>query len=406
MVAMGALSWLQKIVLPAIISLALILLLALLIPGRLGRQRSVEAELESPLVSEDTSGFRRAEPPAQIEFPRDHGPHPEYQTEWWYFTGNLGTEAGRHFGYQLTFFRRAISAPGISSPGKQRPSAWATEQVYMAHLALADIGAGDFYAYERMARGAAGLAGAQAAPFEVWLEDWRITEEAPDRFRLEAAQPLDEAGEQMLRLNLLLTPSKEPVLQGEQGYSQKGPDPGQASYYYSFTRLQTEGTVQAGGDQHPVSGLSWMDHEYSTSALSAGQVGWDWFALQLDDGSELMVFQIRREDGTVDPYSSGTFIAADGRTASLGREDFSIEVEDRWRSPVSGAEYPARWIIQVPGEELALEVEPYLSGQELNVSYNYWEGAVRVSGSRRGLPVSGSGYVELTGYAGSMGGEF
>jgi predicted secreted hydrolase len=199
---------------------------------------------------------------------------------------------------------------------------------------------------------------------------------------------------------------KGPILQGDGGYSRKGPEPGNASYYYSQTRLETWGTVQVGDTLYQVDGLSWMDHEFSTSALSPDQVGWDWFALQLDDGSELMVFQIRKADGTADPFSSGTLVAADGSTRHLSRDDFEIAVDATWRSPRSGATYPARWTVEVPVADLTLEIEPYLADQELNVSYTYWEGAARISGERTGSVVSGNGYVEMTGYAGSMQGQF
>jgi predicted secreted hydrolase len=342
------------------------------------------------------TGYLRAEGPLPLEFPTDHGPHLDYQTEWWYYTGNLIAEGGQHFGYQLTFFRRALAPPPLRA---DRESAWAADQVYMAHFALTDVAGRRYQAFERFARGAAGLAGAQAAPYHVWLEDWQVVEVEPGVTRMRAAQ--DGLG-----LDLLLVDRKGPILQGDRGYSRKGPQPGNASYYYSLTRLETSGTVQVAGSTYPVSGLSWMDHEWSTSGLAADQVGWDWFSIQLDDGSELMVFQLRKEDGRIDPFSSGTFIAPDGTARHLDRDDFEIAVEDTWRSPDTGAIYPARWTVTVPGSALALEIEPHLAGQELTVSYAYWEGAVRVEGERDGRPVSGNGYVEMTGYAGSMQGQF
>lgn len=341
-------------------------------------------------------GFARAEGPQPLVFPADHGPHPDYQTEWWYYTGNLLTAEGRHYGYQLTFFRRALIPPAERAA---RTSAWATDQVYLAHLALSDVAARDFYASERFSRGAAGLAGAQAEPFAVWLEDWSVAEVEGGNWRLRAA------GEG-LALDLTLRDLKGPVLQGDQGYSRKGLEAGNASYYYSLTRLETAGRVQVGGGTYPVTGLSWMDHEYSTSALSAGQVGWDWFSLQLDDESELMLFQIRLDDGSVDPYSSGTLVAADGNTLHLERDDFQIDVNGTWRSPRTGAVYPAGWTITASAADLTLRLEPLLADQELDLSYAYWEGAVRITGERDGRPVSGHGYVELTGYAASMQGQF
>jgi predicted secreted hydrolase len=341
-------------------------------------------------------GFSRAEGPQPLAFPADHGPHPDFQTEWWYFTGNLGTADGRHFGYQLTFFRRALVPP---AERLARPSDWAADQIYMAHLALSDVAGRDFEAVERFSRGAAGLAGARAAPFAVWLEDWSIAETEGGDWQMRAAV-------EGLSLDLALRDTKGPILQGDEGYSRKGPEPGNASYYYSLTRLETAGSVQVAGETYEVDGLSWMDHEYSTSALSAGQVGWDWFSLQLDDGTELMVFQIRRDDGLIDPYSSGTLVAADGERRHLEQGDFDIVVERAWRSPHTGADYPAEWTITIPAAGLTLGLEPYLADQELNVSYAYWEGAVRVAGERDGRPVSGDGYIELTGYAGSMQGQF
>jgi predicted secreted hydrolase len=353
-----------------------------------------QAQFAAPQI--DTAGFARAEGPRPFNFPTDPGPHDDYQTEWWYYTGNLQTDEGRHFGYQLTFFRRALIPP---TERQARASAWAADQVYLVHFALTDIEEERHRASERFARGAAGLAGAQANPYQVWLEDWQVEEVEPGVYRLRATQ-------EGLALDLRLVDRKGPILQGEAGYSQKGPQPGNASYYYSQTRLETSGEVRLADEAYPVSGLSWMDHEFSTSALALNQVGWDWFALQLDDGSELMVFQIRQVDGGVDPFSSGAFIAPDGETYRLSRDDFEIDVGATWRSPRSGATYPARWTITVDQVGLRLEVEPYLADQELNVSYAYWEGAVGVQGERDGNPVSGTGYVELTGYAGSMQGEF
>ncbi len=354
--------------------------------------------VRSSLVADGapTSGFLRADGPAPLSFPEDHGAHPDYQTEWWYYTGNLETTTGRHFGYQLTFFRRALLP---AAERTSRESDWATDQVYMGHFALTDVDGREFKAFERFARGAAGLAGVETAPFAVWLEDWQVAETEPGVYTLVASQ--DGLG-----LELTLTDAKGPILQGDQGYSQKGPEPGNASYYYSLTRLLSSGMVQLNGESFQVSGESWMDHEYSTSALSQGQIGWDWFSIQLDDGSELMVFQGRREDGSIDAFSSGSWIAANGTVTRLRQEDFRIEVHDTWHSPRSGATYPSRWTISVPQLELSLSLEPFLPDQELSVSYAYWEGAVQVVGSRAGQQVAGHGYVEMTGYAGSMQGQF
>ena len=347
-------------------------------------------------VSESTIGYQRADGPIVLNFPDDYGPHPDYQTEWWYYTGNLETPEGRHFGYQLTFFRRALLPP---EQRLTRSSNWSVEQVYMAHFALTDTASNQHHAFERLARGSAGIAGAQAEPYKVWLQDWRIEETGPDTYKLVASK--DE-----ITLSLVLNDLKGPVLHGVDGYSQKGPDPGNASYYYSQTRLDTEGILSINDKTYSVAGLSWKDHEYSTSALSEGQVGWDWFSIQLSDFSELMVFQLRREDGSIDHFSSGTLINADGSLMHLGYLDFEIEVQDRWKSTQTGATYPIRWLLSVPKAGIQLELTPHIQDQEMKVSYTYWEGAVYVNGQKDNQPVTGNGYVELSGYAGSLSGEF
>jgi predicted secreted hydrolase len=331
-----------------------------------------------------------------MQFPQDFGAHPDYQTEWWYYTGNLTSTEGRRFGYQLTFFRRALVPP---VERQARASAWAVDQVYLAHFALSDIEAGEFHAFEKLARGAAGLAGAQAVPFQVWLYDWQVTETQAGVYQLSAAQD----GNVLL---ITLTDAKGPIPQGIDGYSQKGPESGNASHYFSQTRLESAGELQVQGESFSVSGTSWMDHEFSTSALSADRVGWDWFSIQLEDGSELMAYLIRLEDGSVDRFSSAAYIFPDGSSLQLQPGDFTIQVLDEWKSPHSAATYPSGWRLDVEELELTLEIEPYLADQELNVSYSYWEGAVGVSGVVNGAAVSGSGYVELTGYAGSMAGDF
>ena len=359
---------------------------------------SDEPEVRAQLVAqvEPVSGFTRALGPQELVFPADHGAHADFQTEWWYYTGNLDTVDGRHFGYQFTIFRSALVPP---EDRQDRPSSWSTDQVYMAHFAVTDVDAGSFHSFDRFSRGAAGLAGAQASPYQVWLEDWSVEELEPGVYHLRAAQA-DVA------IDLRLTDLKGPILQGDRGYSQKGPEPGNASTYYSLTRLASNGTVRVGETAYKVDGLSWMDHEFSTSALGAELVGWDWFSIQLDDGSELMVYQFQREDGTADPFSSGTYVDAAGKPTQLGHQDFAVTVNDTWRSPHSGATYPAQWTVTVPSEYLILEVTPYLADQELDASFIYWEGAVKIAGEHAGSAMSGNGYVELTGYAGSMQGQF
>jgi predicted secreted hydrolase len=375
----------------------IILLVALLCACR---GPSTADQIDASLVTVPTpasaAGYTRALPGRPLVFPEDHGPHPDYQTEWWYYTGNLADAAGNRFGYQLTFFRRALQPP---QEVVQRASRWAADQAYMAHFAITDASLSQHQATEKLARGAAGLAGAQASPFEVWLEDWQVQETAPGVYSVHASA---DGG----AIDLLLRDSQSLVLHGDQGYSQKGPDPGNASYYYSLTDLATTGEIQVGGKTYSVQGSSWMDHEFSTSALSPGQVGWDWFSIQLDDGRQLMFFQLRGADGGIDPYSSGTLVEADGSTRHLAVDDFDIKVEDTWKSPHSGGVYPSRWTVTLPGEGLVLHIAPLVRDQELNLTYNYWEGAVNVEATSQSQAVAGTGYVELTGYAGSMSGEF
>jgi predicted secreted hydrolase len=352
-------------------------------------QPRASLSLASALRTADDRGYAKTLAPREFHFPADHGPHPEFRTEWWYYTGNLATAAGRRFGFQLTFFRSAL-AP--ESP--KRASAWATRQAWLAHFTVSDVEGQQFHSFERWSRGAVGLAGAQAAPFRVWVKDWTAAGAPVFPMHLTAAE-----GD--VAIDLLLQQGKPPVLQGERGLSRKSARPGDASYYDSLTRMPTAGSVRLGGERFAVTGDSWMDREWSTSSLAADQVGWDWFALQLADGSDLMLYRLRRRDGSVDPASSGTVIGPDGTSRPLGVGDFQAESSGEWRSPRGGARYPARWRVRVPGEGLDLDVRPRLADQELDVSIRYWEGAVEITGSRRGRPVRGSGYVELTGYAGS-----
>ncbi|HEV7517012.1 MAG TPA: lipocalin-like domain-containing protein [Thermoanaerobaculia bacterium] len=344
------------------------------------RPRELRARLSvaESLRGTGPEGFAQALTPRVFHFPEDHGPHPEFRTEWWYYTGNLATAEGRRFGFQLTFFRNALTPHP-----PERASRWATNQVYLAHFTLTDVDSGRFRSFERLERGAVSLAGAQASPFRVWLGDWSS---AGTPMHLTAAA--DGAA-----IDLALQAGKPPVLEGDHGLSQKGAEPGQASYYYSLPRMPAAGTVRSGGAAFAVSGLAWMDREWSTSSLSANQVGWDWFSLQLADGRELMLYRLRRKDGSADPASAGTLIAADGSSRPLTLADMVLETAGSWTSPRSGARYPARFHLRLPAFGLDLDVRPLLADQELDTSFRYWEGAVAVTGS-----VSGSGYVELTGY--------
>jgi predicted secreted hydrolase len=365
-------------------------------PGRDGAgPAGVRANLavSAALGAGDLSGFARATAPRRFSFPADLGPHPEFRTEWWYYTGNLETAAGRHFGFQLTFFRTALAPPGSARAPARAPSAWASRQLYLAHFALTDTAGRRFHAWSRLDREALGLAGARAAPFRVWLTDWSAESEAVDGLpvRLRAAE-----GD--VAIDLVLASDKPVALQGDRGLSRKGPEPGNASFYYSLSRMSARGTVRAGGELLAVSGLAWMDREWSTSALGPDLVGWDWLALQLDDGRDVMVYRLRRRDGAADPHSAGALIAADGVTRTLTPDEVTLDTLDHWTSPRSRVRYPSRWRLTIPGAALGLEITPRLADQELIVGTRYWEGAVLVQGAAAGRPIAGRGYVELVGY--------
>lgn len=346
-------------------------------------------EITRALRAGDAAGFARAESPRAFSFPADHGPHPEFKQEWWYYTGNLRAADGRHFGFQLTFFRIAL-APRPAIP----VSDWSTHTIYMAHFTVSDVATRRFYESERVERAALGLAGAQARPFRVWLDDWHSSGEAgTDRLTADLHAATGDVA-----IDLCASSSGPPILQGDRGLSRKSAQPGNASYYYSIPRLATTGTIRIGADRYEVTGLTWMDREWSTSALAPDQVGWDWFALQLSDGSDLMLYRLRRRDGSIDPYSAGAFIVGE-RTRPLALADMRLRATTFWRSPHTGARYPVGWVLDIPTLALHLSINPYLPDQELQGLVRYWEGAVAVTGTRAGARIDGSGYVELTGYA-------
>lgn len=352
-----------------------------------GLERS---ELSALLNAESNVGFAMAMEPRTFVFPRDHGPHPEFRNEWWYMTGNLDATDGRRFGFELTFFRFAL-APKLPESG----SAWRTNQVYVAHLALTDAGGQRFLVAERFSRGALGLAGARSSPLRVWIDDWEIAaadvDAETENWRLQASD--DD-----FALSLELVAGKAPVLNGVNGLSQKSAEAGNASYYYSITRWQTDGQVRLGNDEFTVSGLSWLDREWSSSALASDQQGWDWFALQLSDGSELMFYRLRKTDGSQDVFSGGTWVPGDGTSHHISGDRISISATKTWSSPEGGT-YPSSWEIRFPESGLTLEVVPVMDDQELFTTVRYWEGAVDVTGTRDDVEITGRGYVELTGYA-------
>lgn len=341
------------------------------------------------LGGSDVEGFARALEPRPFLFPQDHGAHPDFRNEWWYFTGNLRTPNDRDFGYQLTLFRNALAPTDSSASG----SSWRSPQLFMGHLALTDLAAEKFHHSERFQRGALELAGATTEPLRIWLEDWEIKGigESPLHWKLTALT--EDFG---LKLDVMAV--KPMVLQGNNGLSQKGSQAGNASYYYSYTRLQTTGTIITPQGEFAVSGSSWLDREWSTSVLEENQVGWDWFSLQLEDGSDLMYYQLRDEEGKPDQNSSGRWVEASGSNRALTGADVQLTTIRTWQSPHTGAIYPAGWELKLPSEELKLRIAPRLADQELQVAVAYWEGSVSVEGELRGRKINGVGYVEMTGY--------
>jgi predicted secreted hydrolase len=332
----------------------------------------------------DGAEYRKALPGYRFEFPRDHFNHPGFRTEWWYYTGNLRDATGRRFGFELTFFRHNVQSG-------ERKNVWQLDDVWFAHFAVSDIDGKRFVHTERFNRTGAGLAGAE--PGRIWNGNWQVDWHG-DELKLRAVA-------EGFAVDLAMTSLKPPVTHGTNGVSQKSAGAGRASHYVSLTRIRTSGSLSIGGERFQVSGTSWMDHEFFTHSLEANQSGWDWFSLQLDDGSELMLYRLRRKDGSVEPYSSATYVGADGRSRHLRLQEFQLLPGRTWTSPQSQATYPVEWTVRVPSLGVDLRVTTRLDSQELagkrKASPVYWEGAVDVRGSH-----TGSGYLEMTGYAGAI----
>jgi predicted secreted hydrolase len=348
-------------------------------------------------VARAGEGFAAPRPGRVFEFPRDHGAHPEYKTEWWYYVGHVHAASGESFGYQLTFFRAALR-----KPDPKARSAWSLNTIYFAHLALTDPDRGVFAFREKAGRGALGLSGAAAGAMRVWIDDWQA-ELIGEEFHLQA----QDSG---LGLDLILKPIKPPALHGEGGYSRKSGREAAASYYYSLPRLDTRGTITVDGRPLPVTGASWMDHEFFSQAMAPGLAGWDWFSLQLAGGWDVMLYILRQKDGSMDPASSGSLIDPAGGVIHLKLADFTVKPTGVWTSPHTRAQYPAGWEIIIPGAGYRLNLTPTLSDQEVRsqvpAKVTYWEGQVKITGVKNGAPTSGWGYTELTGYAGGLGGRF
>jgi predicted secreted hydrolase len=333
--------------------------------------------------------YRTALPGYHYEFPRDHFNHPDFQTEWWYYTGNLKSADGQRFGFELTFFRQAVNR----DPAKT--ATWDVRDLYLAHLALSDLDGNRFYHTERTNRAGPGIAGISEVERRIWNGNWQIQWQGNEQ----KLQAIDDHFE----LHFTLRSEKSPVINGENGVSQKAKGSGHASHYISLTRLVTKGQIELAGRNFDVTGLAWMDHEFFTHQLEPEQVGWDWLSLQLEDKTELMLFHIRRKDGSIDPYSAGTFVDAEGKNTHLRAGEFALKpVGDTWTSPVTHAVYFIHWKVSVPRLGIELEVTTPLRSQELTgntkLTPSYWEGAITLAGRRDRSPLGGTGYLEMTGY--------
>ncbi|MEY2496520.1 MAG: hypothetical protein QOD12_76 [Verrucomicrobiota bacterium] len=336
------------------------------------------------------ANWKIAEPGWRYDFPRDHHAHFEFKTEWWYFTGNISDPEGRQFGYELTFFRHGIRPRAARDSNSSR---FIVDDLKFAHFAVTDVSRKGFRFEQKMSRGAFGEAGFDDGKRLAWISDWTLTLNADDSFDIAAA---GKPG----TMRLHLRPTKMPIANGENGVSLKAAGAGHASHYYSIPRLETTGEFLIDGTIHAVRGESWFDHEWATTQLGPEQIGWNWLSVQFGDGSELMLYQMRLKNGQVDPVSSGTFVDADGTTRFLSSSAFVMMPTRRWKSKATGAEYPIEWRVEIPERQISFTVKPVLDDQELALNQlTYWEGAIEVAGQRAGNPLTGRGYLELTGYA-------
>ncbi len=349
------------------------------------------------LGQDDQADFRSITGPCHLQFPADHGAHPGFRTEWWYYTGNLAASNGERFGFQLTFFRRQLRPDGAVRDWPAPASAWRTNQIFLAHAALTDLARKQHFMAEKVSRESLGMAGAVTRGREtrIFLQQWAAAI-TPQGHTLIMTDPA-------FGLTLNLVPTKGPVAHGASGYSRKGDRPEQASCYYSFPRLDVSGRVRVGTTAFAVTGQGWMDHEYSTAPLAEGVAGWDWFSIQLDDGRELMLYFLRRADGGWQDVSGGSLIDGQGHVVPLALSDVQARITRRWTSPATGAAYPLGWEISLPDRKLNLRIAACLDDQEMvttgSTGVTYWEGCIDVKGSDGGAPLTGQGYMELTGYA-------
>ena len=331
--------------------------------------------------------YKIAQPGYTFAFPRDYFNHEDYQTEWWYYTGNVKSTDGHRFGFELTFFRQGVSRADSSDP-------WFVHDLWMAHIALSDITGQRFLSEERLNRSGPGIAGVDAETGLVWNGNWQA-------HIAEQSEELRGVAEKF-GFALNLRPIKQPVVQGQDGVSQKAEGAGHASHYFSLTRLLTTGSIDLDGKTYQVEGTSWIDHEFFSGSMAANETGWDWLSVQLGDGAELMLYRLRHADGRIDPNSSGSYVDPSGKSQFLSAMDFAMTpAADFWTSPATKATYPVRWHVSIPRLKMDLEVTTPLRNQELASRFgtSYWEGAIDVAGARDQSRLRGTGYLEMTGYA-------
>jgi predicted secreted hydrolase len=375
---------------------------ALLLPGG-GSFASEAPAATAGAAAPSTAHFASAAAPYAFSWPRDHGAHPDYRTEWWYYTGHVTTSSGRRFGYELTFFRIGLR-PGDPQPlpGQSR---WRGHELYPAHFALTDERGGTFFHSETFAREALGEGSAAASVLAVRSGNWTLRGEplrdpALERMTL-TASAATPAGRNAI--DFVQVPEKPPAIHGRGGVSRKAACASCASHYYSYTRLRTTGTLEFAGQRFAITGLSWMDHEFGSGELEATQAGWDWFSIQLNDRRELMLYVLRQKDGRITPQSSGSLIERDGTVRPLPLGAFRIEASGSWHSPHTGGTYPSGWRVRVAQAGIDVTLVPTVLDQELATAsgVSYWEGAVDARDAVHGQNL-GVGYVELTGYAGEV----
>ena len=372
-------------------SLLVLMLVAYFSHALLKEVRTASSQTSvSNLLTETTApaSFSYAVVSREFSFPNDHGAHPNYRSEWWYFTGNVYDENHRNYAFDITIFRFGLEPSMSDAADSLRAS-----QIFLGHFAISDVQAERYLNAEKYSRELPGVTGISAAPVRIQLENWHMQQIDSETETWELYAATEEFG-----LNLELTALRPVALQGERGLSRKSSTEGNASYYYSIPKLKVNGELWFDEQQVSVSGNAWFDREWSTSALEQGQVGWDWFGLHLDDETELMYYQIRHANGKRNEQSHGKLFLDEGKTEINLGNDVTLQPLAYWRSPKTKARYPVAWRLTAKEHDLDLTISAKFNAQEWQSSFIYWEGSVSVIGRFRSKPVDGEGFLEMTGY--------